>query len=65
MKILKNKDYDYMKELERFYYSLPLPTGMNKNIQYIDGSYRIDDGNDGESTIEETVEYLNECWNIN
>ena len=33
VRILKDEDYDYMNEMERFYYSLPLPIGMNKNNQ--------------------------------
>lgn len=33
VRILKNENYDYMSEIERFYYSLPLPVGMNKNNQ--------------------------------
>ncbi len=32
--------------------------------EYIDGSYRIDDGEDGSATIEETVHYLKEYWNL-
>lgn len=32
--------------------------------EYIDGSYKIDDGDNGEATIEETVEYLKEYWNL-
>lgn len=30
----------------------------------IGGSYRIEDGNNGESDIEETVRYLKEYWNL-
>ena len=26
--------------------------------EYIDGSYKIDDGNNGEASVEETVKYL-------
>ena len=32
--------------------------------EYIDGSYKIDDGDNGEATIEETVNYLKEYWNL-
>ena len=32
--------------------------------EYIDGSYRIDDGDNGEADIEETVRYLKDYWNL-
>lgn len=32
--------------------------------EYVDGSYKIEDGNNGESDIEETVSYLKEYWNL-
>ena len=32
--------------------------------EYIDGSYHIDDGDNGEATIEETINYLNKYWNL-
>ena len=32
--------------------------------EYIDGSYKIDDGYNGEATIEETVHFLKEYWNL-
>ena len=32
--------------------------------EYIDGSYRIDDGDDGINDIQETVKYLKEYWNL-
>lgn len=32
--------------------------------EYIDGSYKIDDGNNGEATVEETLQYMKEYWNI-
>lgn len=32
--------------------------------EYIDGSYKIDDGDNGEATIEETIAYLREYWNF-
>lgn len=32
--------------------------------EYIDGSFQIDDGNDGESSIEETLQHLKEYWNL-
>ena len=31
--------------------------------EYIDSSYRIDDGQDGQASIDETVRYLKEYWN--
>lgn len=30
--------------------------------KYIDDSYQIDDGNNGQATVEETLQYLKECW---
>lgn len=33
VRILKNENYDYITETEKFYYSLPLPRGMKKNNQ--------------------------------
>ena len=32
--------------------------------EYIDGSYKIDDGYNGEATIEEAVDYLEQYWNV-
>lgn len=32
--------------------------------EYIDGSYRIDDGQNGEADIEETIHYLKKYWNL-
>lgn len=32
--------------------------------EYIDGSYKIEDGNNGEASIEETVKHLKEYWNL-
>lgn len=32
--------------------------------EYIDGSYKIDDGDNGEATLEETVGYLKKYWNL-
>ena len=32
--------------------------------EYIDGTYKIDDGKDGEKSIEETVKYLRKYWNL-
>lgn len=32
--------------------------------EYIDSSYKIDDGENGEATIEETVDYLKKYWNL-
>ena len=39
-----------------------VPIGIEP--EYVDDSYRIDDGQDGEATVEETVKYLKECWNL-
>lgn len=30
--------------------------------EYIDGSYKIEDGENGEATLEETVKYIKEYW---
>lgn len=32
--------------------------------EYIDGSYRIDDGENGEANLEETIRYLKKYWNL-
>lgn len=32
--------------------------------EYIDGSYKIDDGENGEATVKETIHYLKEYWNL-
>ena len=32
--------------------------------EYIDGSYKIEDGQDGEADIEETIYYLKRYWNL-
>ena len=32
--------------------------------EYIDGTYKIDDGKDDEKSIEETVKYLRKYWNL-
>lgn len=37
---------------------------LGSEPEYIDGSYKIEDGNNGESDIEETVHYLKEYWNL-
>lgn len=37
---------------------------LGSEPEYIDGSYKIEDGNNGESDIEETVDYLKEYWNL-
>lgn len=37
---------------------------LGSEPEYIDGSYKIEDGNNGESDIEETVCYLKEYWNL-
>lgn len=33
--------------------------------EYIDGSYKLDDGENGEASIEETMKYLKGYWNLN
>lgn len=32
--------------------------------EYIDGSYRIDDGDNGQATIKETIKFLKYYWNL-
>ena len=32
--------------------------------EYIDGSYRIDDGDNGQATIKETIKFLKDYWNL-
>lgn len=32
--------------------------------EYIDGTYKIDDGQNGEATMDETVKYLKENWDF-
>lgn len=39
-----------------------IPLGTDP--EYIDGSYRIEDGNNGEASAEETVRHLKEYWNL-
>lgn len=39
-----------------------IPLGIEP--EYIDGSYKIDDGENGGATIENTVKYLKEYWNL-
>lgn len=39
-----------------------IPLGTES--EYIDGTYRIDDGDDGENSVEDTVKYLKEFWNL-
>lgn len=36
-----------------------IPLGTTPN--YIDGSYHVDDGNNGKSSIKETVDFILEC----
>ena len=48
---------EYFKE-----HSDEIPLGTEP--EYIDGSFQIDDGNDGESSIEETLQHLKEYWNL-
>ena len=40
-----------------------LPLGTEP--EYIDGSYQIDDGQNGQASIEETVQFLKKYWNFN
>lgn len=40
--------------------SIPLGTEPD----YIDGTYKIDDGENGEATVEDAVRYLYEYWNF-
>ena len=37
---------------------------LGTELEYIDGTYRIDDGDNGENSVEDTVNYLKECWNL-
>lgn len=39
-----------------------IPLGTDP--EYIDGSYRIDDGDNGEASVEEAVKYLKEYFNL-
>lgn len=39
-------------------------TTCSAEPEYIDGTYKIDDGKDGEKSIEETVKYLRKYWNL-
>ena len=32
--------------------------------EYIDGSYRIDDGDNGQATIKETIKFIKDYWNL-
>ena len=34
---------------------------LGTELEYIDGTYRIDDGDNGENSVEDTVNYLKEC----
>ena len=51
---------EYVKQHED---TIPLGTAPN----YIDGSYHVDDGNNGKSSIKEAVDFILECydWNKN
>jgi hypothetical protein len=51
---------DAIKYVKENINEIPLGT----EPEYIDGSYKIDDGDNGEATIEETVQYLKEYWNL-
>ena len=51
---------DAIKYVKENIDTIPLGT----EPEYIDGSYKIDDGNNGEATIDETVSYLKEYWNL-
>lgn len=48
---------EYFKE-----HSDEIPLGTEP--EYIDGTFQIDDGNDGESSMEETLQHLKEYWNL-
>lgn len=37
---------------------------LGSEPEYIEGSYKIDDGDGGEASIEETIKYLKENWNL-
>lgn len=50
-----------MHELNMFFID-EIPLGTEP--EYIDGTYKIDDGKDGEKSIEETVKYLRKYWNL-
>ncbi len=39
---------------------IPLPT----EPEYIDGSFRIEDGCDGNADMKETLQYLRDLWNL-
>ena len=39
-----------------------LPLG--EEPEYIDGTYRIEDGEKGEATVDEAVRYLKRNWNL-
>lgn len=32
--------------------------------EYIDGSYQLDDGGNGEKSLDETIQYLKQYWNM-
>lgn len=51
---------DAVKYVKEHIDEIPLGT----EPEYIEDSYRIDDGNDGENDIEGTIKYLKECWNL-
>lgn len=48
---------EYIKE-----YIEEIPLGTEP--EYIDGSYRVDDGANGEATVEETLKHFKEYWNL-
>lgn len=49
---------DAIKYVKEHIEEIPLGT----EPEYIDGSYSIDDGNDGMSSIDDTVKYIKEYW---
>lgn len=37
---------------------------LGANASYVDGTYHIDDGKNGDATVEETVKTLREYWDL-
>lgn len=55
--ILKEKDYDFIEETEKFYYSLPLPRGLEKNKQDFESILSCSNGSylDELNSVEEKI----------
>lgn len=51
---------DAVQYIKDNYDILPLGT----EPEYLEGSYKIDDGQDGMANIEDTVKYLKKYWNF-